>query len=163
MKLKRAAQWINKLIEEMKKETTGPFADLEYKDKIYEALNCAIYALDCAVYVLNSIPPKINSDDVMDSVKKALYDIYGKPKTLDEVKKEMGDSCEVMTSEEFKKCVECGGFIPWDGDGQYHNGIKETDINVWDDDDKINTCFPYVCWYNRQEVQHVICGQKNDH
>lgn len=40
-----AMDWIDILIKEMKRDTSGPRADPEYKDEIYEALDKAYFAL----------------------------------------------------------------------------------------------------------------------
>lgn len=40
-----AIGWIELLINDMVKDTTGPGADPEYKDEVYVALNKALYAL----------------------------------------------------------------------------------------------------------------------
>ena len=37
-----AENWIKKLINEMKKETSGNYPDPEYRDEVYEALDFAI-------------------------------------------------------------------------------------------------------------------------
>jgi len=42
---KEAIDWIKSLITEMKKDTTGPLHDPEYKNEVYEALNKGIEAL----------------------------------------------------------------------------------------------------------------------
>lgn len=68
-------------------------------------------------------------------------------KTLEEIKNEM-EFGDIYTTEEFKKYVEDGSFIPYDGWGYYHNGVEETRICVWDTDE-IDTSYPYVCWYNK--------------
>lgn len=41
-----AVEWIELLIKEMKRDTSGPGADPKYKDEVYEALELAIKALE---------------------------------------------------------------------------------------------------------------------
>ena len=57
----------------------------------------------------------------------------------------------VYTTEEFFECVKAGGFIPYDGDGFFHNGQKETNRSVWATDLSLIELikYPYVCWYNK--------------
>ena len=136
---KAAILWIDNLIARMKEDLREEYFDPRYVD----ALELANSALE-----ERARHSPIPHDSTDDQIKAALGAMIGKPKTLDQVKEEIGDCGEVMTSEEFKRCVECGGFIPYDGDGYYHNGLHKTDINVWETEE-INTCFPYVIWYNR--------------
>lgn len=71
-------------------------------------------------------------------------------KSKEQVQKETkyGD---VYTLEEFIEYVEDGSFIPYDGVGYFHDGEKETDRCVWDDNVTVEEVkkYPYVCWYNR--------------
>ena len=57
----------------------------------------------------------------------------------------------VFTLEEFYQYVKRGCFIPYDGSGYFHDGEKETDRSVWDEDLSLIELkkYPYVCWYNR--------------
>lgn len=71
-------------------------------------------------------------------------------KTIEEVKTEC-EYGEVMTTKEFYQEVANGFYNSFDGCGRFHDGEKETNINVWDrsltwDDIKK---YPYVCWYNK--------------
>lgn len=45
MTREKAKEWIVKLISAMKEETSGMWADPQYKDEVYEALDEAIKAL----------------------------------------------------------------------------------------------------------------------
>ena len=58
---------------------------------------------------------------------------------------------EVYTLEEFIDCVRSKLLIPYDGDGYFHDGTNETDINVWRIKLSITELvkYPYVCWYNK--------------
>lgn len=75
-------------------------------------------------------------------------------KTIEQIQEEtrVGD---VFTLEEFMEVVERGSINDYDGFGYFHNGEKETDINVfsniWDKfevDDMLKR-YPYVIWYNK--------------
>lgn len=60
----------------------------------------------------------------------------------------------VMTINEFIKCVECGGFIPYDGYGYYFDVKKKTEakekvsFNVETLLEKARK-YKHVIWYNR--------------
>lgn len=61
---------------------------------------------------------------------------------------------DVMTIREFTKCVECGGFIPYDGYGYYFDEKKkaETKEEVSFDIDTLQERakkYKHVIWYNR--------------
>lgn len=76
-------------------------------------------------------------------------------KTKEQVQKEttIGD---VFKTADFTEHIIDGLFIPYDGYGFFHDGEKNTDINVWDattgeyrwDLAKTNK-YPYVIWFNR--------------
>lgn len=70
-------------------------------------------------------------------------------KNIKQIKEEcIGD---VFTLDEFIECVEAGFFNSYDGDGYFHDGDNETNMNVWDDSwtwDDVKD-YPYVCWYNK--------------
>ena len=68
-------------------------------------------------------------------------------KSKEEVQAEMkfGD---VITAEKFRKLVEPRCIIDDDGCGCLHNGIEETDLDVFEYFEFIDK-FPYVCWYNK--------------
>lgn len=70
-------------------------------------------------------------------------------KTLKEVQAEcFGD---VFTLEKFMEYLENDYIIPYDGNGYFHDGEKETDISVWNPTISWNDVknYPYVTWYNR--------------
>lgn len=70
-------------------------------------------------------------------------------KSINEIKNECIG--EVFTLDEFIECVDAGFFNSYDGDGYFHDGENETDMNVWSDNWAWNDVkdFPYVCWYNK--------------
>ena len=78
-------------------------------------------------------------------------------KTIEELKAEL--NCDIYTTEKFNNLIDDGYFIPYDGNGYFHNGEQETNISVWDDSyfenmtsDEINNFLskhPYITWYNR--------------
>ena len=58
---------------------------------------------------------------------------------------------DVYTLEEFFQEVKIGGFIPYDGDGYFHDGEEETSRSVWSSNLSLLELkhYPYVCWYNK--------------
>ena len=76
-------------------------------------------------------------------------------KTIEQIQNEI-PYADVMTVEEFLRCADSKCFIPYDGEGRFHDGENETEFSVWDDcpagcrtrEDVIEK-FPYVCWYNK--------------
>jgi len=59
---------------------------------------------------------------------------------------------DVMSLNDFIKCVKCGGFIDYDGFGNYVKDGKETDIVIQPSDVKykaIRKDFDTIIWYNR--------------
>lgn len=55
---------------------------------------------------------------------------------------------DLITIEEFKQCVQCGAFIPYDGDGCYATETRmDDDSNVWMDD--APDWATHVMWFNR--------------
>lgn len=72
-------------------------------------------------------------------------------KTKDEIKNELKYG-EVFAREEFERLAKLEYFIPYDGDGYYHDGEKElTDKSVWDKSIKPSEKrkYHYVVWYNK--------------
>ena len=69
------------------------------------------------------------------------------------VQEEMEKLCPgvvVFTSIEFAETVKRGSINCFDGIGYFHDGTKETDYSVFDDDgDLVHPAksFPLVCWY----------------
>ena len=59
---------------------------------------------------------------------------------------------DLMTLEHWLECVECGGFIDYDGHGRYVRDGKESNIEVYPSDVKHNSVrkdFDSVMWFNR--------------
>ena len=60
---------------------------------------------------------------------------------------------DVFTTKEFQRYNERGLFIWYDGIGYFHDGEKETNEPVWDEDGRFRKDlvekYPYVCWYNK--------------
>ncbi len=66
--------------------------------------------------------------------------------------KELDDIGDLMTLVEFIECVESGGFIDYDGFGEYVKGDKMTGITILPSDvecKKIRTDCDKVMWYNK--------------
>jgi len=58
----------------------------------------------------------------------------------------------LMTLEEFLEYVDSGGFIDYDGSGNYATIAKESDISIYPSDvdaGKVRKDFTHVVWYNR--------------
>ena len=67
------------------------------------------------------------------------------PLTLEEVQKNCTGT--VFTSHEFWKDVHRGYLTPYDGFGNYHDGVQEiTSPDIWEEPEAI---YPYICWYNK--------------
>jgi hypothetical protein len=65
---------------------------------------------------------------------------------------EIPDYGDVMTLEDFVECCKDGGFIDYDGSGNYATEDKMTDIKVYPNDIITNMYrkdFPKVVWFNR--------------
>jgi len=57
-----------------------------------------------------------------------------------------------MPMQEFIDCCECGGFIDYDGSGNYATETEESDISISPSDvarGDIRKDFTHVVWYNR--------------
>ena len=62
---------------------------------------------------------------------------------------EFGDT---MTLEHFISCVDCGGFIDYDGSGNYVKDGKMSDISIYPSDvkhNKVRKDFDTIVWFNR--------------
>lgn len=58
----------------------------------------------------------------------------------------------VMTLKQFIKNVKCGGFIDYDGSGNYAIGNEESNISIYPSDVEFKSLrkdFDKVVWYNR--------------
>jgi len=65
---------------------------------------------------------------------------------------EIPDFGDVMSLEDFIDNVKCGGFIDYDGSGNYVKDGMESDITIYPSDFKhgaIRTDFDTIVWYNR--------------
>jgi hypothetical protein len=59
---------------------------------------------------------------------------------------------KMMTLNDFVKNVSSGGFIDYDGSGNYSDGIKESDVCIYPSDVEVGNYrkdFTHVIWYNR--------------
>ena len=66
--------------------------------------------------------------------------------------KDLDNIGDHMTFEDFKGCVDCGGFIDYDGYGYYATEIQQSDIVIYPSDvreGKHRKDFTHVMWYNR--------------
>ena len=75
-------------------------------------------------------------------------------KTLEEIQAEQKLGT-VYATEDFIEEVKKGKFIVYFGEGYFHDGEKETTVNIWDCGGRFEFEFskqyPYVCWYNKKE------------
>lgn len=78
------------------------------------------------------------------------------PKPVKMTKEELQKSIkfgDVFTTEEFQRYNEEKLFIWYDGIGYFHDGEKETNESVWDEDGRFRKDlvekYPFVCWYNK--------------
>ena len=64
----------------------------------------------------------------------------------------IGDSGDLMTLKEWKECVECGGFIDYDGHGRLATKTEKSDILIRPSQSKsmvIPAWATHVVWCNR--------------
>jgi hypothetical protein len=65
---------------------------------------------------------------------------------------EIPDYGDVMSIEHFVECCKCGGFIDYDGSGNYARDGKMSNISIRPSDIKYNavrTDFDSVVWFNK--------------
>jgi len=65
---------------------------------------------------------------------------------------ELSDFGDVMLLKHFIECVDCGGFIDYDGFGYYVKDNQESDIEIYPSDVKHNMVrkdFDTIIWFNR--------------
>lgn len=66
--------------------------------------------------------------------------------------KEISNNGDHMTLEEFIECCKSGGFIDYDGSGNYATEDKQSDITILPSDimaGEYRNDFTHVVWYNR--------------
>lgn len=98
---------------------------------------------------------KYSMNQIVDDLSDYSEELSGilcnmKPMTLKEVRASMicGD---VFTTKEFRKLVRQGYIIDDDGSGNFHDGKREVNVDVFDFNwfGKEECKYPYVCWYNK--------------
>jgi len=65
---------------------------------------------------------------------------------------EIPDYGDLMKMSDFISCCESGGFIDYDGFGNYSRGGRMSDIKIYPSDitnEKFRNDFDYVVWFNR--------------
>jgi hypothetical protein len=65
---------------------------------------------------------------------------------------ELSDYGDVMSLEHWLECVNCGGFIDYDGHGRYVRDGKESNIEIYPSDVEHNSIrkdFDTIIWFNR--------------
>ncbi len=59
---------------------------------------------------------------------------------------------DLMTMKDFEECVESGGFIDYDGSGNYSDGKQMSNISVYPSDVIANNhdkTWGFVVWFNK--------------
>jgi hypothetical protein len=65
---------------------------------------------------------------------------------------DLSDFGDVMSLDHFIECVKCGGFINYDGFGNYVRDDKESNIEIYPSDIKhgaVRKDFDTIIWFNR--------------
>jgi hypothetical protein len=65
---------------------------------------------------------------------------------------DLSDFGDVMSLDHFIECVKCGGFIDYDGFGNYVRDDKESNIEIYPSDIKhgaVRKDFDTIIWFNR--------------
>lgn len=74
-----------------------------------------------------------------------------KKKSIEQVISDFPNATIYPTAK-FASLVEDGCFCESDGSGRFHDGVDETDVSVWDEDEITQEHvdkYPYVCWYSK--------------
>ena len=115
------------------------------------------------IEALEKTEPPYDSDDMSGSweaYKKHMEPGWSKQRKLDREKRmlmtpvlsDLSDYGDVMSLEDFKANVECGGFIDYDGFGHYVKDGKESNIDIYPSDVRhgsIRDDFDTIIWFNR--------------
>lgn len=104
---------------------------------------------------------KVNEVDEKDTVEVVAWKKMPEPWSPEEPEamtaKKIQESCDgtVYTREEFRIIVKKGGINCHDGFGHYHDGVKETEVSVFDENGNFTDIlqYPFVCWYNQYLVR----------
>jgi len=101
-------------------------------------------------------PPNLSYPDFQDYMKqssKKLCEASRKYRMVETPSySELSTFGHIMSLEDFIDNVKCGGFIDYDGYGNYVKDGKTTDINIHPSDVKhgaIRKDFDTIVWYNR--------------
>jgi hypothetical protein len=112
---------------------------------------------------LEKTEPPYDSDDMAASWEKFKAHMepgWQKQRKLNREKRmlmtpvfsELSTYGDVMTLKEWLECVACGGFIDYDGSGNYVRDGKESNISIYPSDvrhDSIRDDFDTIIWFNR--------------
>ena len=115
------------------------------------------------IEALEKTEPPYDSDDMSGSweaYKKHMEPGWSKQRKLGREKRmlmtpefeDIPEYGDVMTLRDWLGCVECGGFIDYDGSGNYARNGKMSNITVYPSDvkhDSIRADFDTVIWFNR--------------
>jgi predicted ribosome quality control (RQC) complex YloA/Tae2 family protein len=108
-------------------------------------------------YIKETIKSNINSFEEMDNIakedRKKLRLIYAEISLLKQPKyQEIPNYGDHMTMENFIKNVNSGGFIDYDGSGNYATATQMTDITIqpsYVKSGKMRKDFTHIVWFNR--------------
>ncbi|GAF85281.1 unnamed protein product [marine sediment metagenome] len=89
-----------------------------------------------------------------ETVRNKMSDIRHKINLLEPIKWDGWDGGDLMTIEEWKECVEGGGFIDYDGSGNYATKDKVSNKSVSPSDVeagrfRTDVEFTHIMWYNK--------------
>ena len=88
-------------------------------------------------------------------IREAMREVHFKIKQLEPIEwEEIPDYGHLMTMEDFKESVDCGGFIDYDGFGYYATKDKMSNKQIVPSDFRKNHIlknkeFTHVVWFNR--------------
>lgn len=66
--------------------------------------------------------------------------------------KNIPDYGDHMTMKEWLECVDCGGFIDYDGGGNYATDTQMTNLEVYPSDvakGNVDKSWTHIVWFNR--------------
>lgn len=90
---------------------------------------------------------------MIEAEQSRISELYRKIRILEEPRmSNLPDYGHLMTIERFIDCVKCGGFINYDGYGEYATETQTSNIIILPSDviaDEYRKDFSHVVWFNR--------------
>lgn len=128
-----------KNIEELKKKADLVFKELDEVIKTFDFLNKSFKDYE------NLVKPFDNKLNRLSYLAQIQSDVEWK---------EIPDYGRLLTIEEWIECVDGGGFIDYDGSGNYSDGKRMSNMSVSPsdvDNDQImkNEEFTHIVWFNK--------------